>query len=78
MPDENDFVLLKPSRQQFSKLDAILNHPVDRDGGGGRRSVSSEGSSGAPLVPLDDGEILQPVAKTCVPPGIGRIAGSSM
>ena len=78
MPDENDFVLLQPLRQQFRKLDAILNHPLDGDGGGGRRSVSSEGSSGTPLVPLDDGEILQPVAKTCVPPGIRRIAGPSM
>ena len=78
MPDEDDFVLLQLLQQQFRKIYAILNHPVDGDGGGDRRSVSSEGSSGAPLVPLDDGEILQPVAKTCVPPGIGRIAGPSM
>src|SRR5580698_8536398 len=78
MPDENDFVLMQLLLQPFGKLDTVLRHSVGRHGGGGRRSVSSEGSSGAALVPLHDGEVLQPAAKGCVSPGIGRIAGPAM
>src|SRR5947209_495626 len=69
---------MQPLFQQFRKLDPVLDHSFGGDGGGSRGSVSSEGSSGAPLIPLDDGEILQPVSKTCVPPRIGCIAGPAM
>lgn len=74
MPDENDLVLMQLLLHPSGKLNAVLRHSVGGDGGGGRRSVSSEGSFGAALVPLHDGEVLQPATKGCVSPGIGRIA----
>ena len=76
--DKKYFVPMQLLLQQFRKLNTVLDHSVRCNRGSGGRSVSSERSPGTALVPLHNGEILEPTAKRCVSPGIGGIAGPAV
>jgi hypothetical protein len=70
--DENDLVLPQMLAQQVGELDAVLRHARERDGLRRRIRVLSECSAGAALIPLDDGEVLQPQPEDGVAPRISR------
>ena len=76
--DEDDLVLAQLLAQQVGELDAVLRHARDRDGLRRRIRVLSECSAGAALIPLDDGEVLQPQPEPGVAPRIGRVARSAV
>ena len=76
--DEHDLLLLQGLAQLLCQFYAILSHAIDRYGRRQRRTVLPQRSASAALIPLHDGEVLQPRAKYRVPPRIRRIAGASV
>ena len=76
--DENDLVLAQLLAQYVGQLDAVLRHARDRNGLWRRIRILSECSAGAALIPLDDGEVLQPQPEAGVAPRVGRVARSAV
>jgi hypothetical protein len=76
--DEDDFVLAQLLAQHVGELDAILRNARDRDGLRRRIRVLPECSAGSALIPLDDGEVLQPQPESGVAPRVGRFARSAV
>ena len=64
--------------QHVGELDAVLRHTRDRDGLAWRIPVPAECSSGTALIPLDDGEVLQPQPEPSVAPRVRRVARSAV
>ena len=78
MADEHDLVLAQRFDQQRRELDAVLHQAIDGDRLRRRAAVLAERPGGAALIPLHDGEVLQPQPESRVPPRVGGVARTAV